>query len=520
MKKSILNFSLLFIAFLSVNLTTGQSQNNIINQQKEADGYLVYFDTDVSQESIDSIMLRYNSTEIWITNYSKVRYWKVNGYPFMIDDSVTVSTIQELAEAWVDDGGDENDNNCASGVGSLSYNYTIKKEIQDLISESSQDYEIEQCSKFFVAKKKGDKNVIIDILDTGFDFLNQNAAFESVDIYGGYNFVSNSDIAQDDNGHGTHITSILSAMTTSANENAISIFESKTHDTEGVGRLSDIVQAIDHSIDIGANIINASWLFYAKESDKKTPVQVAIETAGDYGVLFVTAAGNDAIDNDNDTLKAYPASYPSWNILSVSSNACDSTLSYFSNYGFVNSDICAIGENVPGFVLNGQMALLSGTSQATAYVSSVAAILGTYLDYFDPKEVKQLILDGANFNDNLIGMVKTEGVVDLTASLALLDENDIQFRESIIENSQSSTSNLLKAYPSIFNEYLNIELSSSKHKNQKIELMDSRGEIVVKRDYDLGIGLNKLKMDGLANLAPGIYFLKTKLSIKKIIKTR
>ena len=495
--------------FFALNIALAQNNNTIAPPEKESDGYLVYFEPDVSQNTIDSLLDIYNSYQVWITPYSKIRYWKVLNFPFYID-TIQISQMNDLYDTWINDNDDGKEEE--SGTNNFSYNYKIEKIIQNV---SSQD-ESQQCTGFYTSHLQGQNNVIVDILDTGFDFNYAEENNTSTNISGNYNFITNTADAQDDNGHGTHITTMINSLTLDT-VNRISMFESKTHNNQGIGKLSDIIRAIDHSIDIGADIINASWSFYAEESSAKSPLQIAIETAGKYGILFVTSAGNNAIDLDNNDLKSYPASYPCENILTVSANACDTSLSYFSNYGYATADICAIGENVPGYILNGQMVLMSGTSQSTAYVSAMAAILGTYFDEFDPLEIKTLLLEGAKYNDNLQNIVNSEGIVDIENSLSLINQNTIQYRD-YETNKNNLRSDITKVYPNPFNEELSIDLLFENKSSISIELYNSNGKLIKSDLVGINKGLNSIKIKGLNVLKPGIYYIKAGKYGKKLLK--
>ena len=515
MKKIIILTVLLLSAF-AINLANAQ------NSQMENDGYLIYLGKDADPATVDSLLNVYNSHEVWVSEYSKVRYWKVNSYPFSINDSITINNIQDLFNAWtssVDENEPETRENKTdkehSGVGSISYNYELQKNPQEVLSaNSTADSRI--CQDYFGNALQGNHQVIVDILDTGFDFDGYDNEDYQVNIIGGYDFVNDDEVAQDDMGHGTHITSIISMLNDNT-QNNIKLYESKTHNQDGYGSLADIVLAIDYSIDVGANIINASWLYYAPETSGVTPVQVAIETAGEYGILFITAAGNDAVDNDNDYLKAYPASYPSDNILAVSSVGCDTTLSAFSNYGQHYSDICAIGERVPGYVLNGQLALLSGTSQATAYVTAVAANIGTHMEEFDPLTVKQLILDGAKHNNKLNNLVLTEGVVDLNNSLILADSNPAP-GNALVSIKHNNSANMESVFPNPFKDDINILLNSNENTDVTVGIFDAFGKKVASKTFRLEKGANALDMQGLSYLKAGIYYVKVKNITKKLIK--
>jgi len=509
------NIYIIIIASI-IFINTNFAQNTLF-QEKEQDGYLVYFEPNTSQNSIDSVLDLYNSHEIWITKYSKVRYWKVNEFPFTINDSTTINTMDDLYDTWINDNDDRDNSDSSnknSNVGNFSFNYRIKKIIQDI----NYDFTEEQNNYCFNPSQnlpQGNNTVLINIMDTGLDY--NSIPNNIVSTPNGHNFITSTGTAQDDNGHGTHLTSIIGTMTYKTNNNKINLFESKTHNYEGKGKLSDIIQAIDHSIDLGAKIINASWTFYDKNKTNKTPLQIAIEKAGEFGILFVAASGNDAIDNDNDTLKAFPASYPSSNIIAVSSNNCDSTLSYFSNYGNTNSDICAFGENIPGFVLNNQLAYMSGTSQATAFVSAIAATLGTYMDIFDPIKLKQVIIDGAKYNQNLDNLIASEGIIDFNKSLQLLLNNQIQ-SPNIPKEFKPRDNNELTMYPIPFDDQLTIEWIGENSENINIEIFNITGKKLKKYIQKQNIGDNTFTLNNLSNLQSGIYYIKLNNTTTKIIK--
>ena len=375
---------------------------------------------------------------------------------------------------------------------------------------SEEDENNNMCQEIFPSIGQGNNPILIDIMDTGFDFNGYPYQYSIPSIAGSYNFVTGNDNADDDHGHGTHLTSIISRLSDN-NSNHISLFESKTHNSEGIAKISDIILAIDKSIEHNANIINASWMFYDTDHDIKTPLQIAIETAGNHGILFVAAAGNSTNDNDNAELKAFPASYPCENILAVSSNSCDSTLSYFSNYGFERSDVCAFGENIPGYVLNGQMAEMSGTSQATAYVSAIAAIIGTYMNDFNPIEVKKYITDGAAYNSNLEGLLSSEGVVDVFSSLDLVGVTPIVYHSDNKEKN-SSISNFVNVYPVPFSGNMTIEIPENE--NTTIEIFDEYGNVVIKRE----VSDNVEEISGMESLKNGTYYIRTGNEVIKVCK--
>jgi subtilisin family serine protease len=144
----------------------------------------------------------------------------------------------------------------------------------------------------------------------------------------------------------------------------------------GTVDLAAILSGIDFAIDNGADIINASWAGFP-ENDL---LEKAIRRAGDAGVLFIAAAGNQG--NDLDAQPDYPASFALDNIITVGSIGKTERVSDFSNVGAFQVDIVAPGEGIFSTTprLYAKTARSSynagdGTSFSAPLVAGVAALL-------------------------------------------------------------------------------------------------------------------------------------------------
>ncbi len=107
--------------------------------------------------------------------------------------------------------------------------------------------------------------------------------------------------------------------------------------------LSDTIKAIDVAIENNAKVVNLSYggtFFSQAEFD-------ALERAENNGLLIVSSAGNKS--ENNDLLPHYPSDYDLDNIISVAALWPNNTLSTYSNYGAVSTDIAAPGWDITDF---------------------------------------------------------------------------------------------------------------------------------------------------------------------------
>lgn len=235
------------------------------------------------------------------------------------------------------------------------------------------------------------RQVKVAIVDTGVDY-NHPALKGKVDLADGYNFVANNTNVMDDNGHGTHLSGII---TTNTNVSSLSkatglvgidgnlnvqIIPVKVLDSSGAGDSDIIAKGIMWAADKGADIINLSLGMQGSVPE----IDSAIQYATDKGALVVVAAGND----DADCANYSPASDP--NAYTVSALTMNDRKASFSNYGS-KIEVSAPGDYILSTVPNGQYAFMSGTSMATPVVSAVAAMVKAQNPNLNPAQIKQIL---------------------------------------------------------------------------------------------------------------------------------
>lgn len=229
------------------------------------------------------------------------------------------------------------------------------------------------------------------------------------DMYGA-DWVHRDGSPDDEEGHGSHVAGTIAATADDGNAAVgvapdARIMPLKFLDGDGAGSVSDAISAIDYAIAKGAKVINASW----GGPDYSQALADAISRAGQAGVVFVAAAGNDGVNND--ATPDYPASMNLSNIVSVAASDKQDHLASFSNYGRNTTDIAAPGVNIVSTV-GDHTESWSGTSMAAPHVSGVAALLKSVRPDASAAAVAGAITTGARISVNLIGRIKSGGVVD------------------------------------------------------------------------------------------------------------
>jgi len=162
----------------------------------------------------------------------------------------------------------------------------------------------------------------------------------------------------------------------------------------------DIALAIRYAVDNGAKVINGS--FGKSFSPHKQWVYDAIKYAKKKDVLIVHAAGNDGYNIDETKNINYPNDSED-NIKEFSDNVItigainkqygESVVAGFSNFGKINVDVFAPGEEIYATVPNNKYKYLQGTSMASPNAAGVAALIRSYYPKLKASQVKQILMD-------------------------------------------------------------------------------------------------------------------------------
>ncbi len=246
-----------------------------------------------------------------------------------------------------------------------------------------------------------------------------------IDDVHGWNFVHNNNNLVDTHGHGTHIAGIIGArggngFGISGVSPHVSLMILKYYDPN-TNNLENTIKSIKYCVQNGAHIINYSGggvEYSAKEF-------AAIKEAEKRGILFVSAAGNEKSNSDETGKHYYPADYELSNIISVTAiNDAPKEATQVlasSNYGVRTVDLAAPGENIYSTLPGNSFGLMTGTSQATAFVTGVAALIMANNREFGATDVKKYILRNGDEHPNLVAKTGTSKALNSYKALTSLD---------------------------------------------------------------------------------------------------
>jgi subtilisin family serine protease len=161
----------------------------------------------------------------------------------------------------------------------------------------------------------------------------------------GWDFVFDRSNPVDGDGHGTHVTGTIAAAANNSRGGVgvcwnARIMVLRTFDGMGKGTVADIIEAMQYARLKGAKVVNASYSgpnFSQFEHDAVSALNAA-------GILFIAAAGNEGVDNDETP--SYPAGYHLANIIAVAATGPSDRLAGFSNFGLRTVHVAAPGVDI------------------------------------------------------------------------------------------------------------------------------------------------------------------------------
>ncbi|HEX6087697.1 MAG TPA: S8 family serine peptidase [Thermoanaerobaculia bacterium] len=254
----------------------------------------------------------------------------------------------------------------------------------------------------------------IGVIDSGIDYTHPALGGffgPGHKVAGGYDFANDDADPIDDAGHGTHVAGIIAADSPeiAGVAPAATLFAYKVLDYRGSGFQSDVIAAIERSIDPNQDgnpadhldVINISLGGPGNADDL---VSRAADAAAAAGVIVVAAAGNAGVNGSIGS----PGTARS--AITVGAVTSSETVAAFSSRGPAagllgfKPDVVAPGAGIVSTWLGGVTATFDGTSMAAPHVAGAAALLRKLHPSWTPAEIKSaLVTTTARVNDAPLG---------------------------------------------------------------------------------------------------------------------
>ncbi|MFF7442834.1 S8 family peptidase [Streptomyces sp. NPDC008122] len=226
------------------------------------------------------------------------------------------------------------------------------------------------------------------VIDTGVRITHSELAGRAVN---GYDAVDGDTVAQDGNGHGTHVATTIAGSTYGVAK-AAKIVAVRVLDNNGSGTTAGVIAGIDwvtadHATGAPA-VANLSL-----GGGASTALDNAVKNSIADGVTYAVAAGNSGTNASSSS----PARVAAAITVGATSNT-DAKASW-SNYGSV-LDLFAPGVSITAGWNTGDTATntISGTSMATPHVAGAAAIYLAGHPSATPAQVATALVNGATPN--------------------------------------------------------------------------------------------------------------------------
>ena len=309
----------------------------------------------------------------------------------------------------------------------------------------------------------------VAVIDTGVDLTHPE--FEDR-ITSGYDFVDNDAIADDGQGHGTHVAGTIAGSHDdgtgiSGVAPEAQIMPIRVLGNDGTGWVSDIIAGIRWATNNGADVINLSL----GGGGYSQAMADAIRYASERGSVVVMAAGNSGGSSPE-----YPAAHAVNYGIAVGAVDQNRNFANFSNRaGSVNIDyVTAPGVRIYSSIPGGSYARASGTSMAAPHVAGVAALLKSHDDTLTSESIEDLVIGTAENSSSNINQISQDTITNTNQALTLENLDDIKLSQSnyrFIGNldgnlsTRKSTIKNLKQISKADNNIAQIDVIASTRKN-------------------------------------------------------
>jgi subtilisin family serine protease len=272
-------------------------------------------------------------------------------------------------------------------------------------------------------KFKKNKEIIVAVIDTGIQgdhpFIKDNIAVikgtKSASNYGvDFSGEKVTTAPADAHGHGTHVAGIVKSVYPDVKLLALKYYNPKA---SGQANLDATIKALQYAVDNNVDVIN-----YSGGGPEASVEELRVLKAAEKkGILVIAAAGNERSNIDDKRHAYYPASYGLSNIITVGAHDDALNIIPSSNYGKNSVDIAAPGHRIRSAIPNSTAGYMTGTSQATAFVTGVAALIKAQYPNMKYDQVKNIILSSSLKVKTFEGKILGSGKLDAGKALELAE---------------------------------------------------------------------------------------------------
>ncbi|MFF8969196.1 S8 family peptidase [Streptomyces sp. NPDC014995] len=229
----------------------------------------------------------------------------------------------------------------------------------------------------------GGSGVTAYVIDTGVRITHSQISGRAVN---GYDAVDGDTVAQDGNGHGTHVATTIAGTTYGVAKKA-KIVAVRVLNNSGSGTTAGVIAGIDW---VTANHSGPSVANMSLGGGVSTTLDAAVRRSIASGVTYAVAAGNSStVATSSSPARVTEA-------ITVGATTSTDAKASYSNYGSV-LDIFAPGSSITAGWYTSDTATntISGTSMATPHVAGAAAVYLASHTSATPAQVATALVNGA-----------------------------------------------------------------------------------------------------------------------------
>lgn len=364
------------------------------------------------------------------------------------------------------------------------------------------------------------EGMVIAVIDAGFNDVYNLPAFKSLfannQILGFKNFVNRNDSDVIIHTHGMSVLSTIGGdipgeLIGTAPKSEFWLLISEDGESEYVIEEDNWIAAAEFADSAGVDVINTSLGYstfddssqnhtYKDMDGNSTRISIAANIAASKGMVVVTSAGNSG----SSSWKYITAPADADSVLTVGAVDAEGFYATFSSQGpsydgRVKPNIVAQGKGTIVQSLSNGIVPGNGTSFSAPVISGMVACLWQANPDKTNMEILRAIEKSADQYQNPDGF-KGYGIPDFAYANLLLKGIDYNLFEQ---------NNLVKAYPSPFEESLTVEFYSYEKQEVVVDIVDIYGRQVFLCDIVLGETLyHTMLIENLAALTSGVYILR------------